>query len=501
MRSHLLRAVPKSRLWTPAAITTALWLDASDSSTITTVSGNVSEWRDKSGNDRHFEQATSDSRPALTAAGLNGLDVLTFDGTDDRLASTAAASTWAFMHNKSSGSTVYAVFTHSAGDDRDAILSTEGLLSGNIGYSLIAEGLSTSVDAIRQWVSRGVTGSVAVNALSADNMVAASTATLICSIVNQNGPTDTFPARADLVVNGTVQVRTNSAIGDPSTAAPTANMSIGSNGPGTGAFLGGFIAELIIRTGLDGTTDRQLVEGYLAHKWGLAASLPSGHPYKDAAPEILGMATAAGVYLLSGLPSGLVFPTFYSLDAASGGAYSVTGQPVAINQGQGIEAAGGSYGLTGQPINLAAAYNLATSAGAYVLTGQAAALAALRGLAAGAGAFGIDGQPAELSTTLGINAAAGAYTLTGNAAETQYGGTTAYDLGALVGTYAWTGQPVTVRKGFRLTAQRELFATVGKANLTNRQRFAVADRGTFTVNGRRIYPNAPGGRRRFALIP
>jgi len=276
-------------LWTPAETTTALWLDASDSSTITTVSGNVSEWRDKSGNDRHFEQATSDSRPALTAAGLNGLDVLTFDGTDDRLASTAAASTWAFMHNKSSGSTVYAVFTHSAGDDRDAIVSTEGLLSGNIGYSLIAEGLSTPVNAIRQWVSRGVTGSVAVNALSADNMVAASTATLICSIVNQNGPAATAPqreARTDLVVNGTVQVRTNNAFGDPSTAAPTANMSIGSNGPGTGAFLGGFIAELIIRTGLNGTTDRQLVEGYLAHKWGLAASLLSGHPYKNAAPTL-----------------------------------------------------------------------------------------------------------------------------------------------------------------------------------------------------------------------
>ena len=31
--------------------------------------------------------------------------------------------------------------------------------------------------------------------------------------------------------------------------------------------------------------DRQKIEGYLAHKWGLAASLPADHPYKDAAPS------------------------------------------------------------------------------------------------------------------------------------------------------------------------------------------------------------------------
>jgi hypothetical protein len=32
------------------------------------------------------------------------------------------------------------------------------------------------------------------------------------------------------------------------------------------------------------TADRQRVEGYLAHKWGLTANLPADHPYKNAAP-------------------------------------------------------------------------------------------------------------------------------------------------------------------------------------------------------------------------
>ena len=38
---------------------------------------------------------------------------------------------------------------------------------------------------------------------------------------------------------------------------------------------------------LNGTvdlTERQKIEGYLAHKWGLAANLPADHPYKTEAP-------------------------------------------------------------------------------------------------------------------------------------------------------------------------------------------------------------------------
>ena len=34
------------------------------------------------------------------------------------------------------------------------------------------------------------------------------------------------------------------------------------------------------------TTDRQLVEGYLAWRWGLEGNLPAGHPYKSAAPTV-----------------------------------------------------------------------------------------------------------------------------------------------------------------------------------------------------------------------
>lgn len=48
----------------------AVWLDAADSTTITLNSGNVSEWRDKSGNSRNYSQATAANQP--TTGTVNG---------------------------------------------------------------------------------------------------------------------------------------------------------------------------------------------------------------------------------------------------------------------------------------------------------------------------------------------------------------------------------------------------------------------------------------------
>ena len=43
-------------------------------------------------------------------------------------------------------------------------------------------------------------------------------------------------------------------------------------------------AEVIVSSTLLSTTNRQKLEGYLAHKWGLTANLPADHPYKTAVP-------------------------------------------------------------------------------------------------------------------------------------------------------------------------------------------------------------------------
>jgi len=60
----------------------ALWLDASDESTITESGGAVSTWSDKSGNGYDLVQATSADQPATGTRTINGLNVLDFDGTN-----------------------------------------------------------------------------------------------------------------------------------------------------------------------------------------------------------------------------------------------------------------------------------------------------------------------------------------------------------------------------------------------------------------------------------
>lgn len=73
----------------PAAITAPteisgcrLWLDASDSSAITLESGKISVWADKSGNNKDMAQSTADNQPTVDSGAKNGLDVISFDGSD-----------------------------------------------------------------------------------------------------------------------------------------------------------------------------------------------------------------------------------------------------------------------------------------------------------------------------------------------------------------------------------------------------------------------------------
>lgn len=75
----------------------ALWLDAADASTVSLdVSNNVEEWRDKSGNGRHFQREFATQRPAYSLASINGLNSIYYDGVNDVL--TRASEAWAYSY-------------------------------------------------------------------------------------------------------------------------------------------------------------------------------------------------------------------------------------------------------------------------------------------------------------------------------------------------------------------------------------------------------------------
>ena len=256
MRNHFLRAAGKA-LWTPAQITTALWLDAADAGTVTTVSGAVSRWNDKSGNGRNVSQATSANRPLYLTSQVNGLSALSFDGVNDAMSNTSIGLPI--------GATARTMF---------AVYKPQGNTSA--ANDICAQGIANSTGAWFALEFRGTTGNVGdpyFAGFNADlfDSAAVTTSTKIASI-NYTGSVGTLKRNGSQIAAGTLSLSTTGnafKIGEAATAGQNANM---------------LMCEIVFLSSSANTATEQQIEGYLAHKWGLNANLPDGHPYKSAPP-------------------------------------------------------------------------------------------------------------------------------------------------------------------------------------------------------------------------
>jgi hypothetical protein len=238
--------------WTPAQITTALWLDAADESTITLNSTTVSQWNDKSGNGRNFSQATAGSQPVYSTSALNGKNVVNFVSTD---ALTRAAIPFNDLGNNS----LYVVGNRTGGNAYNvAVIISRA--AGRTRNMLFGDGST-------YW---GVyTASSPVGFVGATYK--------ICEII-ANQATNAFLYYQD----GTSQGSAGTI--DTGTVFSDNNCYLGNDQYGSS--LEGNIAEVIFCDEKNTDSDRQKIEGYLAHKWGMQASLPNDHPYKSSAPTV-----------------------------------------------------------------------------------------------------------------------------------------------------------------------------------------------------------------------
>jgi hypothetical protein len=266
---------PSFTQWTPALISTALWLDAADASTVTASSSLITEWRDKSGNDKHVTAADA-LRPTYTSAGLSGRSVVTYSGSQRLQAATA--SDWAFMHNGSQ----YAIFAAwQAGTSSDpnavyALCSTR--TSGSTLGVLFFYDDRTSIpvnNQIRHLVGTFEGTNYILNS-SSDGVHAANTPVIIGLQADVGNATASL--RSTIRVNDGTAIQNNATTTAAVTGNPQHPLIVGSTDGA--AALTGFIAELVIINGATTTDTRQRINGYLAHKWGLTANLPNDHPYK-----------------------------------------------------------------------------------------------------------------------------------------------------------------------------------------------------------------------------
>lgn len=78
------------QLWLDGADTNSMY-DATSGGSLVTDGNTVARWQDKSGNGRHATQSTANNRPTLNSNKQNGLPCLTFDGSNDSLATASFA--------------------------------------------------------------------------------------------------------------------------------------------------------------------------------------------------------------------------------------------------------------------------------------------------------------------------------------------------------------------------------------------------------------------------
>lgn len=243
-------------VWNPSMIQTALWLDAADASTVTTVSGAVSQWNDKSGNGRHVTQAIAGNRPAYSSAAINNKNALSFITDDSLQLSSPGFATGA------SSKSLFVVYQP----------GTTGSTSHWIcGYAI---GTATSSWFGMMYRNDTVKGDPYF-ATYATDLTDSATPTLSTKFAasTYDGTTLRLYRNGSEIASGARSLST----------ATNADFLIGKD-TGTSSYMNGLIAEILFVSSAVSTDTRQRIEGYLAHKWGLTANLPAGHPYKTVGP-------------------------------------------------------------------------------------------------------------------------------------------------------------------------------------------------------------------------
>jgi hypothetical protein len=243
--------------WAPANIATALWLDAADTTTIVLSGSNVSQWSDKSGNSRNVTQSSAGNRPTYTTSGLNSRNVVTFNGSTQSMDVPALGFTGgrfaAFLVGLCNGTTNLGPYFFDS--------TSRTAMATNFAGTLPNRG---------RWFAFNQTGSQIESTTTTGNNVNA--------IIN--GVFD--GTSSQIFVDGT-----SIASGTLAVSGFNTSFFLGRrfNGNASGTNYLGIMAEVIF-CAVPTNTTRQLIEGYLAHKWGLTANLPSGHPYKNSPPMV-----------------------------------------------------------------------------------------------------------------------------------------------------------------------------------------------------------------------
>ena len=243
---------PFTRFFLPTDISDCtLWLDASDPNTITSAGVNITQWNDKSGNGFN---ATATSTP--TRSTYNGYPVVSFNGSTQFMSSAHTV--------RRTAHTLIAVHRPAViNADRQGNTSLFRYQGPN-NYIVFPYMNNTTP---RGYVTNASASLLATNSPLVENSVTTAFNLIMAGIASGSQV---------IYKNGTVQVSRTFGL-SLGTSDP---LTIGRWGGGAAEYYQGDLAEMIVYNRNLATGERQLLEGYLAWKWGLQATLPATQPFK-----------------------------------------------------------------------------------------------------------------------------------------------------------------------------------------------------------------------------
>jgi len=256
---------PEPVEWTPDEIDAFIWLDATQG--VTQSGGLVTEWQDQASGTYIATQSDVNKMPTYQV-GMNGLNTLRFDGIDDFLA-IPHSNELNILSNED-----FEIFSVAQFDD--PVGSTPSEFSIIFGKGVINSRdflLYLALSKYRVYMDQNRMGIVAPsNHTTASNL----------GWVRRQGNNGELYN----TVGGT---NSKGNVANASMSGNTHNVTIGAAEDGTDRFMEGDISEIILIRRALTNEERQLMEGYLAHKWGLQDELPAGHPFRDEAPTVGGL--------------------------------------------------------------------------------------------------------------------------------------------------------------------------------------------------------------------
>jgi hypothetical protein len=267
--------IDEASLWTAGQLNAALWLDGSDESTITASSGRVTEWRDKSGNNRHAGSGGGSS-PLVAVASLNGLNTLQFDSIDRSVSIPSSEDMFNALHS-GKGHVFFVWGRDIDSGTRSTVMGNRGSFANSTGFRLfLGAGGNAQTLSVTAGGDEVRTANIGFRALSVGEF----------GIFEARFSIDEGDDKVTILNDGSEPTQTRSGTAAPSGGNASRTLVIG--GDDQGQTLLGKMAEVVICTTALSQADIERVEGYLAYKWALADRLPVDHPYRSQPPRVFG---------------------------------------------------------------------------------------------------------------------------------------------------------------------------------------------------------------------